>query len=157
MQLVIAMAVAAISAGDGLLLNRFTDSCSSPLSVRGRTIGALNLYSHQPGAIERWDHSPIATCARAAAVVLANTSAYATVAERNDQLGEALVTRELIGQAQGILMQREGIDGDEAFDRLRVLSQRSNRKLRPLSSVASTRAVGNHLEPRKRSVMARPM
>ena len=47
---------------------------------------------------------------------------------------EALKTREVIGQAQGILMERERITADQAFDVLRRASQRMNVKLRDVAS-----------------------
>jgi hypothetical protein len=51
-----------------------------------------------------------------------------------DQLHEALASRDVIGQAKGILMERHGIGADEAFDRLVLISQTTNTKL---SSVAA--------------------
>lgn len=48
-------------------------------------------------------------------------------------LREALQSRELIGQAQGILMERERITADQAFDVLRRASQHLNRKLRDVA------------------------
>jgi len=51
----------------------------------------------------------------------------------------ALLTRDIIGQAKGILMERYRITADEAFDRLRTASQHRNRKLRDLAEeLAST-------------------
>jgi transcriptional regulator with GAF, ATPase, and Fis domain len=110
-----------------------TSVYSSPLTVRDRTMGALNLYSHKAGAVEQWVEEEIETFATSASVVLANMSAFTTTAEQNDQLQQALINREVIGQAKGILMHRDGIDSDEAFDRLRVMSQRSNRKLHDIA------------------------
>jgi AmiR/NasT family two-component response regulator len=46
---------------------------------------------------------------------------------------EALQSRDLIGQAKGILMAREGITADQAFDMLRRASQRLNVKLRDVA------------------------
>jgi AmiR/NasT family two-component response regulator len=40
----------------------------------------------------------------------------------------------MIGQAKGILMARQGVSGDEAFDVLRRASQRQNRKLRDVAT-----------------------
>jgi AmiR/NasT family two-component response regulator len=48
-------------------------------------------------------------------------------------LEAALLTRDLIGQAKGILMERYRITEDEAFERLRTASQHKNRKLRDLA------------------------
>ena len=45
----------------------------------------------------------------------------------------ALGTREMIGQAQGILMERERITACQAFDILRRASQHLNRKLREIA------------------------
>ena len=49
-------------------------------------------------------------------------------------LEKALETRDIIGQAKGILMARQLIDADAAFDVLRRASQRSNTKLRDVAS-----------------------
>jgi hypothetical protein len=43
--------------------------------------------------------------------------------------GVAMTSRTIIGQAQGILMERLGIDADQAFGYLRRVSQSQNRKL----------------------------
>lgn len=42
----------------------------------------------------------------------------------------ATESRDVIGQAKGILMERHGIGAEEAFDRLVTMSQTSNVKLR---------------------------
>jgi AmiR/NasT family two-component response regulator len=52
---------------------------------------------------------------------------------RAENLHAALVTRELIGQAQGILIERERITGDQAFHILRQASQHLNVKLREVA------------------------
>jgi len=45
------------------------------------------------------------------------------------QLLRAVESRYVIGQAKGILMERYKVSADEAFEKLREASQRSNRKL----------------------------
>ena len=52
---------------------------------------------------------------------------------RAENLHAALVTRELIGQAQGILIERERISADQAFHVLRQASQHLNVKLREVA------------------------
>jgi len=52
---------------------------------------------------------------------------------RAENLAAALVTRELIGQAQGILIERERITPDQAFVVLRQASQHLNIKLREVA------------------------
>jgi len=53
--------------------------------------------------------------------------------KKDANFDEALRTRELIGQAQGILMERERITADQAFDVLRRASQYLNVKLKEVA------------------------
>ena len=55
-----------------------------------------------------------------------------------DSLSQAIDARKLVGQAQGILMERYDLDDRQAFDVLRRASQRLNRKV-ALKSVLSPR------------------
>jgi AmiR/NasT family two-component response regulator len=59
--------------------------------------------------------------AHAAAAILAN--------RQGQQLESALSTRDRIGQAKGIIMERFGVDEVQAFEMLRRLSQDSNTRL----------------------------
>jgi hypothetical protein len=94
---------------------------------------ALNLYARLPaafGAIDRAKGHLFATLARLA---LDSAEERADDEKKSANLIEALRTRELIGQAQGILMERERIQGDQAFDLLRRASQHMNIKLREVA------------------------
>jgi AmiR/NasT family two-component response regulator len=51
------------------------------------------------------------------------------VDHREAALHRALSTRDVIGQAKGILMERQRLSAGDAFDLLRRASQRMNRKL----------------------------
>jgi GAF domain-containing protein len=89
-----------------------------------RTIGALNLFSASPGHFD-------AEGGRDALVAVLSahaTSALAAAIER-EAAAAALATRDLIGQAKGILMARSGVDADEAFRLLVRASQRTNQKV----------------------------
>jgi AmiR/NasT family two-component response regulator len=62
--------------------------------------------------------------------VLAAHAASAILASRDgDQLHSALSTRDRIGQAKGIIMERFQIDDVRAFAMLRQVSQDTNTKL----------------------------
>jgi len=87
------------------------------------TMGALNLYSTQPDAFDDHDVAIGAVFATHAAV------AWST-ARKIENLQAGLQTRQLIGTATGILMNRQGLSQVEAFDVLRRASQRLNIKLR---------------------------
>ena len=77
-----------------------------------------------------------ARCAHLALAQRLEPGAPATIFERNTrypdflaQLRRALQSRDVIGQAKGILMERRGISADEAFAVLRAASQSLNVKL----------------------------
>jgi GAF domain-containing protein len=106
---------------------------SLPLGVRGNGIGALNLYSRQPAAFSDEAEHDGMLFATQASVALANAQLYDSAYRMTQQLQEALISRAVIDQAKGMLMQEYGIGGDEAFERLRKQSQQQNRKLRELA------------------------
>lgn len=88
--------------------------------------GALNLYTAEDGAFGP-ESADLGRLLAAHASV-----AVATAAERQD-FRTALEGRDVIGQAKGVLMEREGIPADQAFDILRRASQRLNVKLRDIA------------------------
>lgn len=57
--------------------------------------------------------------------------------DENDHLRLALVHRDLIGQAKGMLMERHGIGPEEAFQRLRKISQDTNTKLHDVAAMVT--------------------
>lgn len=107
---------------------------SLPLTVSERTFGALNLYSTTTTELAGDALRVARGLASQAAVVIANASTLAIAEMTNQQLQEALQTRDLIGQAKGILMVRQQINAESAFDILRRASQRTGRKLRDVAS-----------------------
>jgi GAF domain-containing protein len=93
-----------------------------PLWVDERGLGALSLYAAQAAAFSDL-HERVATLlATFAALALAE-------AQRAGQLHDALGSRDIIGQAKGILMERHGITADAAFGALSRISQAENVKL----------------------------
>lgn len=103
-----------------------------PLTADGME-GALNLYCRAPDAFGATDRAKGAILA-----VLAGVAIGAAARRQEDQthtanLQKALISREVIGQAQGILMERERVGADQAFDILRRASQHLNEKLRDVA------------------------
>lgn len=95
---------------------------SLKLYTADRTAGALNLFGFQPRV---WDSE-----AETIGTVLAAHAAAALLASRHtDQLTSALNSRDRIGQAKGIIMERYRVGDVQAFEMLRRLSQDSNTKL----------------------------
>jgi transcriptional regulator with GAF, ATPase, and Fis domain len=84
--------------------------------------GALNLFGRKRQTFD--------TAAETVGSMLATQAAIAIIAnDRYTQFESALASRDLIGQAKGILMERFSIDAVAAFNMLRTLSQTSNEKL----------------------------
>jgi GAF domain-containing protein len=111
-------------------LQRFiTGVLSTPLSADGGVLGALNCYSASVDRFPARDVDVIVHVARHAAALLAAEARVVTATTTNDQLQQALLSRDLIGQAKGILMERRRCSADDAFDVLRRASQQANRKL----------------------------
>lgn len=99
-----------------------------PLFTNG-TLGALNLYARYPHAFGVIDRARGLLLAALAALALQSAQTHEDQDRRDINFHAALGSREIIGQAQGILMERERITGDEAFDILRRASQHLNLKL----------------------------
>lgn len=107
---------------------------SLPLVAGDQAVGALNLYSRTKDGFSDHDEDFGQELAAAAAIVLANASAYWEATHLSDQLGEAMRSRAVIEQAKGMLMARSPqLSPDEAFDLLRKASQRENVKLRDIA------------------------
>jgi GAF domain-containing protein len=87
-----------------------------------RSYGALNLYADQADAFEPQDHATAQALAAQISVALASQREL-------QQRGVAMSSRTVIGQAEGILMERLSMDADQAFSYLRRMSQTENRKL----------------------------
>ena len=99
---------------------------SFPLFVNGDRLGALNLFGKDVGVFDAESERIGAMVAAHAAVALAGS-------QQVSQLVRALDTRDLIGQAKGILMERYKITAQEAFLLLSRASSDMNVKLREVA------------------------
>ncbi|MEU9229143.1 GAF and ANTAR domain-containing protein [Streptomyces massasporeus] len=109
----------------------------SALSLRlradRRRLTVLTAYARKPGAFDE-------EATRVGRLFSTHVGIALDSATVREQLTEAMHTRDLIGQATGILMERQGIDATAAFESLVRASQRENVKLRDLAR----RIVGAH-------------
>lgn len=96
------------------------------LFVEQDTMGALNLYSTETHAFDDHDHAVGAVFAAHAAVAMQHV-------RQEEELERKAESRDIIGQAKGILMAREHITDEQAFEILRRASQRLNVKLRTVA------------------------
>ena len=110
---------------------------SFKLYTANRTAGALNLFAFKPNAFDGESETfGTILAAHAAAAILAS--------REGEELQSALSTRDRIGQAKGIIMERYNVDDVRAFEMLRKLSQDSNTRLSDIAA-ASHRHAGRRL------------
>ena len=106
---------------------------SAPLTTKGRHIGALKVYSPLPLAFDDNTVFLIERLASPAAVLLAHIRDRKAAKRMNEELAEALTSRDIISKAQGILIERMNLNSQEA---LAVLLARSRGESTPLHEVA---------------------
>jgi hypothetical protein len=92
-------------------------------------LGTFSLYSATPAAFSDEDQEFGSILAAYLAVAVAMAHRREEVDHREAALHRGLSTRDVIGQAKGILMERQRLSAGDAFDLLRRASQRLNRKL----------------------------
>ena len=115
------------------------------------SFGALSLYC---GTGCRFDADDVAV-----AQALAGHLSVVMAAEKQiDQLGLALHNRNIIGQAQGVLMERYDMTADQAFDYLRRISSNTNMKVAIVAAeIARTRRIPDASDGRPgRPLLDRP-
>lgn len=105
-----------------------------PANGPAQLSGALNVYSHQTRGLTSADRHSALLLATHASLALAHAHTAELAALQQLHLRRAIDTRDVIGQAKGILMNRQGITADEAFDLLRRTSQDLNIKLVDLAT-----------------------
>ena len=107
------------------------------LWIAGETMGALNVYAEHPHAFGPGRRRTSAWCSPRTRRWRGMPRA-ATSSSRS-----ALASRDVIGQAKGMLMERYGVDAIQAFDLLRKLSQDSNVPLVQVATELISKAVNS--------------
>ena len=102
---------------------------SSPLLAQDRPVGAINIYSRTATAFAASEQKLAGVFANEASNILTEAGAHVTDDQLTGRLQGALRTREIIAEAQGVIMEREDIGDKEAFDVMRRSSQSSNKPL----------------------------
>ena len=97
-------------------------------------LGSLNLYGDQPDAFDEPTQHLALVFATQAAVTLVAARSTLRFQENEVGLRDALASRDVIGQAKGILMERYKVTAEEAFGILRRASQQLNVKLRAVAT-----------------------
>lgn len=107
-----------------------------PMPVSDQRIGALNLYRYQP---HTWGDEELEAAQlladMAAGYMIHANRADDEKARSEDNLQRALESRDVIGQAKGVLMSRHRLTAEESFAVLRRTSQARNVKLREIADM----------------------
>jgi GAF domain-containing protein len=117
---------------------------STDIRSRDHDLGVLNLYARRPDAFR----TPDQALARALAMHIA---VAITAVTTSDTLQRAIDANTEVGQAVGILMERFGIESDEAMTLLRRQSQDHNVKVRTVAA----QLLAEHRRPVRRSTPER--
>jgi anti-anti-sigma factor len=91
--------------------------------------GILDIHRIRPGDLEPVDLDRAVVLAAHTSIALAAVLARNAAEREKAQLRRAIRSRDVIGQAKGLLMERRGVGEDEAFAILREASQSLNIKL----------------------------
>ena len=97
-----------------------------PMRLRGTVIGALNLFHIEPGAMGPADIESAQALADVATIAILQHRATLEAQVLNEQLNQALNSRIVIEQAKGIIAQREGVDMEQSFAKLRMHARNHN-------------------------------
>jgi GAF domain-containing protein len=108
-------------------------SLSIPLPFQGVSIGAVNNYSGEPDSFGEQDLVLGEEVAGWVAFAVGNADLAARAVEDLAHMRTAMVSRAVIEQAKGILMERHKVTADQAFTALTRASQNSNIKLRDVA------------------------
>jgi putative methionine-R-sulfoxide reductase with GAF domain len=109
-------------------------SLSIPLPFQGATIGALDTYAGRPHAFGEADVALGEEVASWLALAVGNAEAAARTEEDLAHMRKAMMSRAVIEQAKGILIERYKITDDQAFTILTHASQQTNTKLRDVAA-----------------------
>jgi GAF domain-containing protein len=102
---------------------------SVPVELGGGPIGTLDVYAAAPGGWDQTEISALQTYAGLVATLLGAAAKAELGGRLAEQLKVALDARVLIEQAKGALMERERLDGQQAFIDLRRAARSSGREL----------------------------
>jgi transcriptional regulator with GAF, ATPase, and Fis domain len=114
-----------------------------PMRLREQRIGALNLFSTEPGPIDAGTVALGQALADAAAIGIVHQRALARSELVTEQLQTALNSRIVIEQAKGVLAERLGSTVEDAFRVLRRYARDHNRKLTEVAADIT----GGRLDP----------
>ena len=120
--------------GPRAIASGFLSVTALPMRLRGRTIGALNLFRSDADELSERDLVAAQAFADVATIGILQHRAVEEAQTVNDQLTAALNSRVVIEQAKGMVAERTGLDMADAFNRLRGHARDHNVRLSDLAA-----------------------
>ena len=111
-----------------------TGAGSGAESARTITTGSLSMYGRRADAFSAEAQQIGLILAAHASLAAAVVRERGHLQDQTQQLSRALLSRDVIGQAKGILMERLKLTPEQAFDALRHSSNRLNEKLQTVAT-----------------------
>lgn len=116
--------------------------CAVPLRYRANTLGCLNLFVAEPGGLSDEQVALAQALADVASITIVQDQATRDATIREGHLQHALTSRIAIEQAKGMLAERNNIDMDQAFSRLRIYSRNNNLGLTSVAEAVVAGTIG---------------
>jgi hypothetical protein len=117
------------------------------LTYRGRALVTLSLYGLRPRSIDPYQIQLAELLVAYAGALVGAVADYDDSRRLADQLRDAASSRAIVDQAKGILMHALGCSADEALERMRQVSQRTNLR----ATEVARRIIDAHVSPADRS------
>lgn len=108
-------------------------SLSVPLVVGERALGAVKVYSEQRAAFDDRARQLLEGFAGTAALLFGNVASMDNARQLSDDLRQAMRARDTVQLAKGVVMQRDGLTEDAAFQVLVGEARGSSRGLREVA------------------------
>jgi signal transduction protein with GAF and PtsI domain len=102
---------------------------SVPMMVKKRVIGVINCYTTSRYTFTKSDKDLLSSVANQAAVAIENTELLV----RTKVIQEELDARKMIERAKGILMKRQGLNEEEAYNQIRKYSMNNRKTMKEVS------------------------
>jgi GAF domain-containing protein len=120
---------------------------ATPLRLRGRIIGTMNLFSVHVGELAPADIAVAQALADVATISILQERGVRDASLVGEQLHHALDSRVLMEQAKGVLAATNGMTMGEAFQELRVYAREHNVSLRLVAEDVVDRRINVGQQP----------
>ncbi|RJT75127.1 ANTAR domain-containing protein [Arthrobacter cheniae] len=112
-----------------------------PMRVRGKAIGAMNLFRTETGEMSEEDIAIGQALADVSTISILQERTIREAATVNDQLQRALNSRVLVEQAKGMVAHTSNVNTNEAFQLLRTHARSHNTSLRDTAEAVLSRTL----------------